>query len=405
MAICGCAVGPQPAQHADEVAEREAHAPVRRPAGLGVEEDPRPEARHDGVHVELDDREVRIRGRRRGHVRRRRAEGRPPAAADPLERVVRARARVLDPPVAAAEAHVAEANARIRPDAVHRPADREGPDGCRPVSLAPVAADAVPAHAGCVRSAGRAPASGDAAPRPQRRMRRPRAGASTVTSWCRPAVGAVVGDVRGAGGDGGRRQGGGEHRREGTRPGPGLGSRACLSPRCSPPRSSRRPSRRRRAGPVRRRRATGPLGGAAWHLPRGLPDRPGGATHSPADALGLRRPPAHGLIVVHRRVARDVVAVFRRLYAARFPIRRDAARVALRRQRRPVDGRGQHVGVQLPPRGPQRPVVAARLRARGRPQPAREPVPRAGRGAAARRPALPRPVEAAARAWSSRATR
>ena len=74
--------------------------------------DPRPG--NDGMHVVFDHCQMRVGARRRRHVGRRHLERRPSAATDALERVVRRRLRVLDPPVPAAEANVAERNAGIR---------------------------------------------------------------------------------------------------------------------------------------------------------------------------------------------------------------------------------------------------------------------------------------------------
>jgi len=66
------------------------------------------------MHVVLDHCEMRVGAGRRRHVRRRHLERRTSAATDALERVVRRRLRVLDPPVSAAEANVAKRNAGIR---------------------------------------------------------------------------------------------------------------------------------------------------------------------------------------------------------------------------------------------------------------------------------------------------
>ena len=53
-----------------------------------------------------------------------------------------------------------------------------------------------------------------------------------------------------------------------------------------------------------------------------LPRRARRPPPRPRAPLGLRRPRPHRRLVVHRDVARPVLAVLRRLYAARFPIRR-----------------------------------------------------------------------------------
>ena len=55
--------GSQPAQQRDQVGERQAHAPERRPARTGVQEDPRPPPGHDRVGVVADERKVPV-GRR-----------------------------------------------------------------------------------------------------------------------------------------------------------------------------------------------------------------------------------------------------------------------------------------------------------------------------------------------------
>ena len=54
----------------------------------------------------------------------------------------------------------------------------------------------------------------------------------------------------------------------------------------------------------------------------GLPGRAVRAASRAADPLGLRRPGHTGTLVVNESAVRDVVVVFRRLYRARFPVRR-----------------------------------------------------------------------------------
>src|SRR5439155_3613104 len=86
------------------------------------------------------------------------------STADALERVVGRRPRVLDPPVAAAQANVLVRNAGARGVAVHRAADRKRARRCRAVGLALVRANAVAADTGDVRAAGFRPATVDARP-------------------------------------------------------------------------------------------------------------------------------------------------------------------------------------------------------------------------------------------------
>ena len=147
-------------------------------------------------------------------------------------------------------------------------------------------------------------------------------------------------------------------------------------------------SSRRRGGRVRcrRREPAVPLlrdtapGGAPRDDDRRLvatrvPRRRSTSCGSCARATGGSTDASHtGRIVVHRDVASDVASVLRRLYAARFPIRRMVPVDAYGGERLPLDRGGQHVRLQLPPGRGHESLVGARVRPRDRPQPDREPV-------------------------------
>ena len=102
-----------------------------------------------------------------------------------------------------------------------------------------------------------------------------------------------------------------------------------------------------------------------------------------------------GELVVHEDVAGDVVEVFRRLFAAGYPIRKIRLIDAYGGERLPFDRGRQHLGVQLPPGHGLGELVEPRLREGHRPQPDREPL-RRGRARLPRcEPPLRRPLEAA----------
>ena len=112
---------------------------------------------------------------------------------------------------------------------------------------------------------------------------------------------------------------------------------------------------------------------------------------------GLRR--ATRARAADRRTATPraaLVAVFRRLYAARFPIRRMEPVDAYGGERLPLDRGRQHLGVQLPLRRRVDALVEARLRPRDRRQPDREPVRQRRARRRTPRAALPRPHAAPA---------
>src|SRR6266511_3236859 len=163
----------EPAEYAQELRPGKADAAVRGTARLDVKKDARSAAGYDRIHVELDDREIRIGTPVLRHVRRRRPERRATTAADPLEGVVRGGGGILDPPVAAAQAHVAELEAGIRLVAEHPGANREHPDRRRPVALAAVEPQSVSADTRAVRPGDGQPAGVDATPGAQRRIRAP----------------------------------------------------------------------------------------------------------------------------------------------------------------------------------------------------------------------------------------
>ena len=175
-----------------------------------MKEDPRPTPGNDGMHVVLDHRQMCVGARRRRHVRRRHLERRMPTATDSLERVVRRRLRVLDPPVPAAEANVAKRNTGVRRVAVHRPADRKETSRCRAVALPSVHAHPLLADTCDVRTARREPATVfPAHPGPRRRVRRPCGRGSNGDQLPRSRVGGscqIVREIRGTGGHRNRRE-------------------------------------------------------------------------------------------------------------------------------------------------------------------------------------------------------
>src|SRR6185436_16598729 len=94
----------EPPEHRQQCRAGQADAAVRRPAGVGVQEDGGPAAGHDRGCIECDERELAV-GDRLAPERLAAAvkRGRRPAG-DVAEAVVRRRGRVTVPPVAAPEA-------------------------------------------------------------------------------------------------------------------------------------------------------------------------------------------------------------------------------------------------------------------------------------------------------------
>src|SRR4051794_25227089 len=148
-----------------------------------------------------------------------------------------------------------------------------------------------------------------------------------------------------------------------ARIGPMVRSLADATPRRgrSPRRAGRRGARARRPF-VSRARGAHRLQ-AALLAPR-LPGRPEPPAPAHAQLLGLRPATAHRPPRRPRRrhplgSPRDALALRRAL-----PDPPHAPRRPLRRRRRPLDGRRQHLGLQLPPRLRLEALVRARLRAR-----------------------------------------
>src|SRR5439155_18312181 len=127
----------------------------------------------------------------------------PRSAPHVTEPVVRRRARVLVPPVAADEPVVGEAHAWIGRDSVDDSAEREDADRRRSVSLAVVRRDAVASEPSAPRTRGRAPAPAGALPQPQRSRRRPAAGGPDRDELCgavsRRQARRAAGDENGGG--------------------------------------------------------------------------------------------------------------------------------------------------------------------------------------------------------------
>ena len=96
-----------------------------------------------------------------------------------------------------------------------------------------------------------------------------------------------------------------------------------------------------------------------------------------------------GELLVHADVARDLVSVFRRLYAARFPLE-ELSIITRRRARRTPDRRRERDdGVRLPPHDRRNDVLPARLRPGGRREQLPEPLRLRRSGAAGARERLP----------------
>ena len=305
---------------------------------------------------------------------------------DVLEGVVRRRRPVLVPPVAAAQAPVAEA--RRRGSARCRTSSRRS-GTCR-------SASSRRPRAGSPRArSGRAAPGTARPPRPSsRRSRRQirsvadvvRAfAASTVISCARRRLRLQpVRDVRRA-----RRRDGRQERLQSS-----IGGQSSLrAMRVAALAAALGVATAAGTGlPGRdRARCAGPSSAHSYRA--GCPVGPPDLRTVRLSYWGFDGRPHEGTLVVHRRVASDVVAVFRRLYEARFPIRRmqpvsayrgsdDASMAADNTSafncRRAV---GSATGS----------LVEPRLRARDRRQPGGEPIrPRLAR-AAARGKALPRP--------------
>ena len=103
-----------------------------------------------------------------------------------------------------------------------------------------------------------------------------------------------------------------------------------------------------------------------------------------------------GRLIVHEDVARDGVGRAPTPLRGTLPDPANGSGGRVRRQRLPLDRGGQHVGVQLPLRRGDEPLVGARLRPRDRPQPDREPVRQRWSHVASRERAVPRPLAGAA---------
>ncbi len=117
---------------------------------------------------------------------------------------------------------------------------------------------------------------------------------------------------------------------------------------------------------------------------------------------GFDRRAHTGRMVVHRWFADDIARVFHRALRRPVPDQAHAARRPLRRRRHAVDEGKQHLGVQLPVACRRvLPLVAARLRARARPEPGAEPVRMERRCLAAGGRALPRSVGSSPRHGAS----
>ena len=141
----------------------------------------------------------------------------------------------------------------------------------------------------------------------------------------------------------------------------------------------------------------------AARVPRGARRAPARARSLPGDSTAARTPAGSSSTATSRP---RCVAVLRRLYAARFPIRRMVPVDAYGGSRLPLDRGGQHVGLQLPVRRRHDAMVGARVRPRDRPEPDREPL-RHGRrhDLASGEPSASSGARRTVPAWRSRAAR
>src|SRR5215216_6192860 len=129
-----------------------------------------------------------------------------------------------------------------------------------------------------------------------------------------------------------------------------------------------------------------------------LPGRPCAAAAAAGRLLGLRPPPARGRAGRERARGRPAHARLLTVVREALPDPAHAPDRRVWRQRRAFARGGQHRSLQLPVRdrvGAEA-VVGARVRARDRRQPRREPVPPERPRPPARRPRLPRPHAPAA---------
>ena len=160
----------------------------------------------------------------------------------------------------------------------------------------------------------------------------------------------------------------------------------------SPPRSppAAQPSFEGHSEPIRGQVARADRGQL---LAPGLPGRARRSCACSSSPLGLRRrrPPRPAGRPPPPRTGR-CCAVMKRLFALALSDPAHGADRPLRRRRPPLDGRRQHLGLQLPLRRRHQPLVDARLRQGDRHQPDREPLRLGLARLAARRRAVRRPL-------------
>ena len=130
-----------------------------------------------------------------------------------------------------------------------------------------------------------------------------------------------------------------------------------------------------------------------------LPCRARPAPPPARELLGLRRPRAHRDVDRAQEHGSRPDQGFPPSLPGRVPDPPDALRRRLPRERRPLDGRRQHVGLQLPLRLGHEPLVGARVREGDRRQPGREPVPERIPRAAAGGARIPRPLQLPTPGW------
>ena len=125
----------EPSQQPEQLRPRQRDAAVRGVPGVVVQKDPAATARHGGRDVVLHDGELPVGDPGPPECLAGAVERRRRAAGEVPEAVVGGRARILVPPVAAAQAVIRERHAGVRIEAVDRRPDREGAGRGRPVAL------------------------------------------------------------------------------------------------------------------------------------------------------------------------------------------------------------------------------------------------------------------------------
>ncbi len=393
----GCCAGSSQRSTVSRRARAEADAAARRRTGVLMQEHRRAAPGDDRVRVVVEHREGAVRARRAPERLAGPAERRPRPAGDVPERVVRGRGGVLVPPVSADESVVAVAHARVGAEPVHDPGERERADRRRPVALAMVSGQPVPADARRPRRARRHPAAARAPPQSQRSARRTRSCSLDRDQLPgSPGRGEAVCQIHAApwrrrrGGKRGSRRHERRHSDAGGHPLDyphgdmvpvcrvgALVALAALAPigaaESSPPRFVHSVAAVTRAELGRSYHAGCPVGPSELRLVR-------------LRYWGFDHRAHNGSLVASRKRRAGAGRGIRTAVRRALPDPTHGADRRLRRQRPRFDGGRQHLGLQLPVRGRTRasPLVGARARRGDRREHRGEPVRGGRRGSASR---------------------